>query len=101
MYEAELHRLRGERLLNGARGGAADAAAEECFEQSLTIARRQEALSLELRTALSLARLHLGRQRHAQALDVIRPVYERFDEGFATPDLTEARSLLDMLATVP
>jgi len=101
MYEAELHRLRGERLLNDARGGATDAAAEECFEQSLTIARRQEALSLELRTALSLARLHLGRQRHAQALDVIRPVYERFDEGFATPDLTEARSLLDMLATVP
>ena len=98
MYEAEICRLRGERLLRGARGRTDVEAAEACFEQSLAIARRQEALSLELRAAMSLARLRRGRAGRARARDVILPIYERFEEGFDTPDLSEARGLLDLRA---
>ena len=61
MYEAELHRLRGERWLTSVRNKADVEAAEACFEQSLAIARRQEALSLERRAARSLARLRRER----------------------------------------
>ena len=96
-YQAELYRLKGERLLTRARGHGIEAAAA-CFEQSLAIARQQEALSLELRAAVSLARLHHGRPRSAMARDVILPVYKRFREGFDTLDLREARSLLDLRA---
>jgi predicted ATPase len=96
-YQSELCRLKGERLLARARDDATKAAAT-CFEQSLAIAREQEALSLELRAAVSLARLHHGRSRPAMVRDVILPVYERFQEGFDTLDLREARSLLDLRA---
>jgi predicted ATPase len=96
-YQSELYRLQGERLLTGAREHGAGAAAA-CFEQSLAIARQQGALSLELRAAVSLARLHQGRRRSARAGDLILPVYERFHEGLDTVDLREARSLLDLRA---
>jgi predicted ATPase len=96
-YQAELHRLKGERLLARARNHGIDAAAP-CFEQSLAIARQQEALSQELRAAVSLARLHHGRSRSAMARDVILAVYKRFHEGFDTLDLREARGLLDLRA---
>ena len=98
-YQAELYRLKGERLLARARDHGIDAAAA-CFEQSLAIARQQGALSLELRATMSLARLHRGRPRPAVLRDLILPVYERFDEGFDTLDLREARSLLDLRADV-
>ena len=94
-YQSELYRLKGERLLTRAREHGIEAAAT-CFEQSLAIARQQGALSLELRATLSLARLHHGRRRSALLRDLILPVYERFDEGFDTLDLREARSLLDL-----
>jgi predicted ATPase len=96
MYEAELCRLRGERLLSGARGSANVVAAETCFEQSLAIARQQQALSLELRAAMSLARLRRDRARHVPVRDLILPIYERFEEGLDTVDLREARGLLDL-----
>jgi predicted ATPase len=98
-YQAELHRLKGERLLTRARDHGIDAAAA-CFEQSLAIARQQGALSFELRATMSLARLHRRRPSAAVLRDLIRPVYERFDEGFDTLDLREARSLLDLHADV-
>ena len=91
-YQAELHRLTGERLLAGPI--AADAQAEECFQQSLAIARRQQALSLELRTTMSLARLHQRRGRHDLVHALVAPLYSRFDEGFDTPDLRDAKELL-------
>jgi predicted ATPase len=94
-YQSELYRLKGERLLTHARELGIEAAAT-CFEQSLAIARQQGALSLELRAAMSLARLHHGRSRSAAPRDLIRRAYERFDEGFDTLDLREARSLLDL-----
>jgi transcriptional regulator with XRE-family HTH domain/tetratricopeptide (TPR) repeat protein len=96
MYEAELCRLRGERLLRGARDSAGVKEAETCFEQSVAIARQQEALSLELRAAMSLARLRRDHTKHVAVRDIVLPVYERFDEGFDTIDLREAQGLLGL-----
>ncbi len=96
-YEAELHRLKGERLLR--RDGAdARLAAEACFARALEIARRQQALSLELRAAVSLARLHRRAGRHDAAHGLLRPVCDRFTEGFETVDFREALDLLRDLA---
>jgi len=94
-YEAELHRLTGERLLAQATEQGGTAAAEACFQESLAIARRQGALSLELRTAVSLARVHRRRGRHDLARDLVAPIYGRFSEGLETPDVREARALLE------
>jgi predicted ATPase len=93
-YQSEVYRLRGERLLKRARQRTYVNEAEGCFEQSLAIARRQQALSLELRAAMSLARLHRNGARHAQARAALRAVFDRFDEGFDTRDLRDARALL-------
>jgi tetratricopeptide (TPR) repeat protein len=96
-YEAELHRLKGEHLLAGARDTVGIQSARACFEQSLAVARRQHALSLELRAAMSLARLHrqVGpAQARTRAGDLVMRVYERFEEGFDTLDLRDARDLL-------
>ena len=90
-WNAELHRRRGELLLLS---GARDAA-QRSFDEALACARAQEACSLELRAATSLARLR-KLQGDADAVGaVIRPVYQRFTEGFDTPDLAEARKLLE------
>jgi predicted ATPase len=90
-YLAEIHRLRGEFLLRA--GRAADEAESE-FVRAIEIARAQAALSWELRAAMSLARLRLGQGRRAEALAILQPVYLRFTEGFDTPDLIAARTLL-------
>jgi predicted ATPase len=95
-YEAELHRLKGELLLHRGPAGAEGDSAEACFERALAVARQQNALSLELRAALSLARFHHRRGNHARARDLVAPVYERFHEGFDTVDLRDARSFLDL-----
>jgi predicted ATPase len=82
-------------LLQGAPGGAA--AAEGHFRQALDWARRQGALSWELRAATSLARLWYEQSRPAEALALLQPVYDRFTEGFDTADLRAAKALLDDL----
>jgi predicted ATPase len=92
-FAAELDRLRGRLLL---RQGQAEAA-EELYRQALGIAREQEAKLWELRVAASLARLWRDRGRRAAARDLLAPVYGWFTEGFATPDLKEAKALLDEL----
>jgi len=93
---AELMRVRGELLLlQGATGAAA--AAEDHFRQALDWARRQGALSWELRAAMSLARLLGKRDRSADGLAILRPVYERFTEGFDTADLKSANALFEVL----
>jgi adenylate cyclase len=97
-YEAELYRLKGELMLSRTRTNASVRAAESCFEQALATARQQEARSLELRAALSLARLYRDDGRHVMAHDLLIPIYERFDEGFDTADLREARDLLNVHA---
>jgi predicted ATPase len=57
----------------------------------------QEAKLWELRAAASLARLRRDQGRHAEARDLVAPVYEWFAKGFDTPDLKEAKALLDEL----
>jgi DNA-binding winged helix-turn-helix (wHTH) protein/tetratricopeptide (TPR) repeat protein len=95
-YEAELYRLKGERLLTRATDGASLEAANACFEQALAIAQRQSARSLELRAAISLARLYRDHGRPSQVRELIASIYQRFDQGFDTLDLREARSLLEL-----
>ncbi|MBR1125440.1 helix-turn-helix transcriptional regulator [Bradyrhizobium lablabi] len=92
---AEILRARGEQLLET--DGANRAEAEALFRQALDIARRQTALSWELRSAVSLARLWRDTGRAPQARTMLDEVYRRFTEGFATRDLTEARALLEAL----
>ena len=72
-------------------------AAEELYCKALNIAREQEAKLWELRAAVSLARLRHDQGRHAEARDLLAPVYGWFTEGFETPDLKEAKALLDEL----
>ena len=93
-WDAELHRLRAELLL---RGGAVAAEAEAALRRALEIARGQQAKSLELRAARTLARLWAGSGRTAEAKDLLAPVYSSFTEGLDTPDLTDARTLLSSL----
>ena len=76
---------------------AAAAAAETCFQQALTIACRQQAKSLELRTTLSLARLWQRQGKRTAAYELLAPIYGWFTAGFDTADLQEAKVLLDEL----
>jgi predicted ATPase len=92
----ELLRVEGELLTLQDAGGAMPAA-EDHFRQALDWARRQGALSWELRAATSLARLWRGQGRSGEALALLQPVYDRFTEGFDTADLKEAKLLLDAL----
>jgi class 3 adenylate cyclase/predicted ATPase len=92
VHEAELHRLAGEVAL--ADSPPDPAAAEAAFLRCLEVARRQGALSWELRGATSLARLWKAAGRAAEAGDVLKAVYGRFTEGFGTPDLRDASALL-------
>jgi adenylate cyclase len=97
-YEAELYRLKGECLMaqSGKRGR--EAAAEECFRRALDVARRQQAKSLELRTGVSLSHLWQQQGRRAEAHQVLGEIYSWFNEGFETPDLQDAKALLEALA---
>jgi len=95
-WEAELYRLRGELLLQHA--VAQPGEAETCFQQALVVARRQQARSLELRAAMSLARLWQQHGKRAEAHELLAAVYGWFTEGFDTADLQEARILLEELA---
>jgi predicted ATPase len=117
-YEADLYRLKGKLLLQkcvGAnlkpaaaeisKGQAAglvttgwsplQTEAEACFQIALTIARRQQAKSLELRAAMSLSRLWQQQGKRGEARELLAPVYDWFTAGFDTADLREAKSLLD------
>ena len=91
-----LHRLKGE-LPAAAAVPDTQAEAEACFQQALDVARRQQAKSLELRAATSLARLWQQQGKRAEAHDLLAPVYGWFTEGFDTADLQEAKALLDEL----
>ena len=92
-FEAELYRLQGELRLRAQRTDAA----KTCFRQACAVASRQQARMLELRAATSLARLLHQRGATADAARHLRAVYNRFTEGFDTPDLRDARTLLDAL----
>jgi predicted ATPase len=72
--------------------------AEVCFQQALTVARRQQAKSWELRAALSLSQLWQRQDKHAAARALLTPLYGWFTEGFDTADLQEAKALLEELS---
>jgi predicted ATPase len=78
--------------------GTPQAEAETWLQRALDVARRQEAKSLELRAAMSLARLWQQQDRNAEARDLLALIYGWFTEGFDTADLQEAKALLDELA---
>jgi class 3 adenylate cyclase len=94
-FETELQRLRGE-VQNTIGDGTA---AEQNYHQALATAKRQSAKTLELRAAMSMARLWRDQGKRHEARDLLAPVYGWFTEGFDTLDLKEARALLDELAT--
>jgi DNA-binding winged helix-turn-helix (wHTH) protein/predicted ATPase/Cdc6-like AAA superfamily ATPase len=123
-WEAELYRLKGELLLQSkvqsprskVQGPKSDlrklrlgtkklqaamadleVEAERAFQTALSVSRRQQAKSLELRAAMSLARLWQRQGKYAEAQQVLSEVYHWFTEGFDTADLREAKALLDEL----
>jgi predicted ATPase len=94
-WDAEIHRLRGELTLRLASRDPAKA--EDSFRTALAIGREQGTRGYELRAATSLARLHRDQGRYGEARDLLAPVYGWFTEGFDTPDLKEAKAVLDAL----
>jgi predicted ATPase len=107
-FAAELYRLKGTLALqaelgadtaHGRRGRVEVAqAVQEDFWQAMAIARQQQAKSLELRAAMSLARLWQQQGQRTEAHELLAPVYDWFTEGFDTADLQEAKALLETLA---
>lgn len=93
---AELRRKEGELLLLTC-ASSASGDAERCFRQAVQVARRQGALSWELRAATSLARLYHRQDRPVQARKTLAPVVRQFTEGFRTADLVSANVLLRSL----
>jgi len=94
VFASELHRIEGN-LMARARGDADKV--EECFEQAIEIARQQQARSLELRAATSLARFRASVGKKKKAYEILGPVYGSFTEGFDTSDLLQAKTVLEEL----
>jgi class 3 adenylate cyclase/predicted ATPase len=95
-WEAETHRLRGVLLLR--QPGTPQEHAETWLRRALDVARHQQAKSLELRAAMSLARLWQQHGHRAEASELLTPIYGWFTEGFDTADLQEAKALLEGLS---
>ena len=98
-YEAELYRVRGELLLM--LDASSEPEARSSFYHAVEVARRQNAKLCELRATASLCRLWLAQksvEKRRQAHEMLNGIYSWFTEGFDTPDLEEARTLLDALA---
>jgi predicted ATPase len=99
-YEAEVWRIKGTLTLQlkveSEKSKVEEA--EACFLKAIEIAQKQQAKSLELRAATSLARLWQQQGKTTEARDMLAPVYNWFTEGFDTKDLQEAQTLLAELA---
>ena len=93
-YEAEILRLKGELLLMQGH----EAEAETSFHKAIEVARRQSAKSWELRATVSLCRLWQEQGRMDEARQMLAEIYGWFTEGFDTPDLQEAKALLEELS---
>jgi predicted ATPase len=92
---AEIHRLKGELLLK--QNASSTAEARSCFQRAIEIARKQSAKSWDLRATISLARLLRDTGRRGEARTMLAGIYNWFTEGFDTPDLKDAKALLDEL----
>src|SRR4029077_6022565 len=95
-WEAEVCRVAGEISIRSPQPDLE--AAEAHFERALKVARAQQAKSLELRAAMSMARLWRDQGKRQQSRELLAPVYGWFSEGFDTRDLKEAKALLNELA---
>jgi class 3 adenylate cyclase/predicted ATPase len=95
--EAEIHRSAGEIELMSPKSDASRAEAH--FKRAIAIAREQQAKSWELRASTSLARLWCDQGKRTEARDLLAPIYGWFTEGFDTPDLKEAKAMLEELAS--
>jgi predicted ATPase len=95
-FTPEVSRLKGELMLLQGMPDAEESA-EILFRQALDGAREYGALSWELHAAMSLARLLRDQGRPTDAIACLRPIYDRFTEGFGTADLIAAKQLLDDL----
>ena len=95
-HEAELHRLAGELVV--CESPQVVAAAEACFARAIDLARRQESRAWELRATMSLARLWQRQHRREEARSALASAYGSYVEGFTTPDLADAKALLEALA---
>jgi predicted ATPase len=91
-FEAELHRARGDILLQ--RDAANSAPAEEAFLTALAVAKQQGTRSFELRAALALAKLYQSTGRPADAHAVLAPALEGFPSTPKMPEIAEAQTLL-------
>ena len=88
--ESEAHRIRGTLLASlGDQDGA-----EKSYRQALVVAEPQKAISWSLRAALDLAKLWRAQGKTEDARSLLSPIYESFKEGFDTPFLVDAKSLL-------
>jgi predicted ATPase len=96
-YETEIYRLKGELLLSQDSEYPKAGEAETYLQQALALARHRQAKSLELRAAMSLGRLWQRQGKDIAAYRLLVEIYDWFTEGFATPDLQEAKALLDVL----
>jgi class 3 adenylate cyclase/predicted ATPase len=97
LFEAEAHRLSG--LCLAVLGGDRIAEAETRLLQAIETSDRQGALSFKLRAATNLGQVWRDRNRRREAHNLLSQVYNQFTEGFDTPDLEDARALLDDLET--
>ena len=95
-FEAKLHRVKGVLLYQ--QGADGNDRAQQCLEQAVTIARAQGAKLWELRAEVSRARICRDQGKRQVARALVAPIYDRFTEGFDTPDLKEAEALLGQLA---
>lgn len=93
--DAALHRLRGDLLGRLPAGNWIEV--ETCFRTAISVAREQGSRGFELRAAVSLAGLSSSQGRRDEARDLVPPVYGWFTEGFDTPDLQDARAVIDEL----
>ena len=97
-WQAEVHRIKGELMLMRSGNQLGDAKeAEECFRRALAVSREQTAKSLELRAAMSLCRLLRKHGKQVEARQTLTEVYNWFTEGFDTPDLQEAKALIEQI----
>jgi tetratricopeptide (TPR) repeat protein len=94
-YEAELHRLKGALALGGSND---EKDAEEHFKHAIDFARTQKSRAWELRATVSLARLWQSQGRCDEARAALSTVYGAYTEGFTTPDLVDAGTLLKELS---
>jgi len=95
-WEPEIYRLKGETLKFGGKQDQTEA--ERCLTNAIELSRKQGAKWFELRASMSLSRYQFDLHSENEARENMTPIFEWFTEGFDTPDLVEAKALLDEMS---